>query len=96
MPGVTVPSAPTAVSDLLESPGVRLNELVRGLAADKFQISLVVTHLGSEGLVEKRSDFRDQRLVRIRPADPGRSELNGWQPVPVGPVGPLLAPLSAE
>lgn len=48
-------------------PGVTMSDLARRSGLVKSHVSKLVDHFVQEGLVEKRSDPDDQRLVRIYP-----------------------------
>jgi DNA-binding MarR family transcriptional regulator len=59
-----------------EAPGLSLNELADRTRTHQSSVSVVVTHLASKGLVEKRTADRDGRRVAIRVSARGRQRLD--------------------
>jgi DNA-binding MarR family transcriptional regulator len=67
------------VREILHDPGITVNELARRTRMVKSQVSMLVTALESEGLVSKRPDPQDQRLVRLFPTDEGTARAERWR-----------------
>jgi DNA-binding MarR family transcriptional regulator len=67
------------IREVLRDPGITVNELARRTRMAKSQVSMLVTALESEGLVSKRPDPRDQRLVRLFPTDEGTARAERWR-----------------
>lgn len=55
-----------------EEPGVSLSELSRLIGAAKSHTSTTVEQLVRDGYVEKRSDPKDQRVIRLHVTEAGR------------------------
>lgn len=60
-----------------DEPGITLSELARKVGAAKSHVSNMVEHLVCEGLIEKRSDPSDQRLLRLHLTDAARRRFEG-------------------
>jgi DNA-binding MarR family transcriptional regulator len=69
------------VREVLHDPGITVNELARRTRMAKSQVSMVVTALETEGLVAKRTDPQDQRLVRLFPTEEGIARAERWRAV---------------
>lgn len=54
-----------------EEPGVTVSELARLVGAAKSHISTTVEQLVQDGYVEKRSDPKDQRVIRLHVTEAG-------------------------
>ena len=67
------------IREVLHDPGITVNELARRTRMVKSQVSMLVTALESEGLVSKRPDPQDQRLVRLFPTDEGTARAERWR-----------------
>jgi DNA-binding MarR family transcriptional regulator len=67
------------IREVLHNPGITVNELARRTHMAKSQVSMLVTALESEGLVSKRPDAQDQRLVRLFPTDEGTARAERWR-----------------
>jgi DNA-binding MarR family transcriptional regulator len=67
------------IREVLHDPGITVNELARRTHMVKSQVSMLVTALESEGLVGKRPDPHDQRLVRLFPTDEGTARAERWR-----------------
>jgi DNA-binding MarR family transcriptional regulator len=67
------------IREVLRNPGITVNELARRTNMVKSQVSMLVTALESEGLVGKRPDPEDQRLVRLFPTDEGTARAERWR-----------------
>ena len=59
-----------------ESPGLSLNELAQRTRTHQSSVSVVVTRLAREGLVQKRIADGDARRVEIRLSSKGRGRLD--------------------
>jgi DNA-binding MarR family transcriptional regulator len=67
------------IREVLRNPGITVNELARRTNMVKSQVSMLVTALESEGLVGKRPDPEDQRLVRLFPTREGSARAERWR-----------------
>jgi DNA-binding MarR family transcriptional regulator len=65
--------------EILHDPGITVNELARRTNMVKSQISMLITALESEGLINKAADPQDQRLVRLFPTDEGTARAERWR-----------------
>jgi DNA-binding MarR family transcriptional regulator len=66
------PQPPTALEVmrlLSRRPGLSVNEVARELGIAANNVSTAVGHLSGEGLLERRRDPRDGRIVRLHPTD---------------------------
>ncbi len=59
---------------VLRSPGATVSEISRGSGVAKSHISRTINLLSKCGLVEKRLDPEDQRLIRVYPTSEARAE----------------------
>lgn len=59
------PMKHTLLHHMHKQPGVTVNQLARDSGTVKSHVSKLVDQLASEGVVEKRPDPTDQRLVRL-------------------------------
>jgi DNA-binding MarR family transcriptional regulator len=50
-----------------QRPGLTVSELARAAGQAKSRVSVLVDQLAGEGLLEKRPDPEDRRLVRVHP-----------------------------
>jgi DNA-binding MarR family transcriptional regulator len=67
------------IREVLHDPGITVNELARRTRMVKSQVSMLVTALESEGLISKRPDHHDQRLVRLFPTHEGTARAERWR-----------------
>lgn len=57
------------------APGITLSDLARSISSAKGHTSTIVEQLARAGLVEKRTDPSDQRLIRLHLTDRARETL---------------------
>jgi DNA-binding MarR family transcriptional regulator len=67
------------IREVLHEPGITVNELARRTRMAKSQVSMLVTALESEGVIGKREDPDDQRLVRLFPTREGTARADRWR-----------------
>lgn len=76
-----------------DRPGLTVSELSRAVGQAKSRTSVVVDWLSDRGLVEKRSDPDDQRLVRVYPTPRVEEIWKGMHRMMEGMMAELLADL---
>jgi DNA-binding MarR family transcriptional regulator len=91
------PPAQVEVLQMLRETGpLRLGELAGRLNLAQSTVSVLVTELDRDGLVERTVDARDRRAAVIRLGRAGRAGLSGWDAAHRRRLGRALRALDAD
>jgi len=79
-----------------DRPGVALSELARSIGMPKSQVSVLVTEMEAEGVLQKAGDPKDLRRIRLSPTAEGKRRALQWRRAYREVVLQALFPLSDE
>lgn len=66
---------PGQAQENLDSPGLRVSDIAASLGVTASSVTQIVTELETKGLVDRRMDAQDRRVVRVSLTDKGRGLL---------------------
>ncbi|GLR49284.1 transcriptional regulator [Shinella yambaruensis] len=82
--------------NLYRFDGISQQELARKLLVGRSNMSMLLPHLEKRGLIERRADAKDKRVLRLSLTEAGRSLTEEAMAIQTGLIERALSPTPAE